>query len=325
MGKISAAKKKQKRKDFQKVKFKVGKKLPKNLNETRATFKAKTLILKQQFQLDKEGPVSHRNLSWKELLAHLGHYNASIKLDAINSLKEMIVANNDLIQLEFNNLLENMCPLFTDRDYKIREASMQLFKTLILLPYFSNKAILIPFYNLINVHLSCAMTHSVENIQYTSLKLLDILVENLPDLVRMNAYSVFDNFIAQISNSNLKGNKRQLKNDPYKLTSTQTWRHNVLSRLYKMLVIVSASFSKNSKNSTISEHSQEENIQLDFFNNKTREVSKLSIIPINFDSSRQCLITLNSNLNENKSSIRIWLENITFFQFFKNNKHLSFL
>jgi hypothetical protein len=38
MGKISAAKKKAKRKDFQKVKFKVGKKLPKNLNETKATF-----------------------------------------------------------------------------------------------------------------------------------------------------------------------------------------------------------------------------------------------------------------------------------------------
>ena len=65
MGKISAAKKKERRKDFQKVKFKVGKKLPKNLNETRATFKAKTLILKKQFQLDKEGPVSHRNLTWK--------------------------------------------------------------------------------------------------------------------------------------------------------------------------------------------------------------------------------------------------------------------
>jgi len=65
MGKISAAKKKERRKDFQKVKFKVGKKLPKNLNETRATFKAKTLILKKQFTTDKEGPVSHRNLSWK--------------------------------------------------------------------------------------------------------------------------------------------------------------------------------------------------------------------------------------------------------------------
>lgn len=65
MGKISQAKKKERRKDFQKVKFKVGKTLPKNTNETRATFKARTLVLKQQFKTDKEGPVSHRNLSWK--------------------------------------------------------------------------------------------------------------------------------------------------------------------------------------------------------------------------------------------------------------------
>jgi hypothetical protein len=63
MGKLG--KERKARKDFQKVKFKVGKKLPKNTNETRATFKAKTLVLKQQFKLDKEGPVSHRNLSWK--------------------------------------------------------------------------------------------------------------------------------------------------------------------------------------------------------------------------------------------------------------------
>ena len=47
MGKISAAKKKAKRKDFQKVKFKVGKKLPKILNETKATFQSKTLIIKK--------------------------------------------------------------------------------------------------------------------------------------------------------------------------------------------------------------------------------------------------------------------------------------
>jgi len=308
MGKISAAKKKQKRKDFQKVKFKVGKKLPKNTNETRATFKAKTLILKQQFQLDKEGPVSHRNLSWRELLAHLGHYNPSIKLDAINSLKEMIVANSDLIQLEFNNLLESVCPLFTDRDYKIRDPAMNLFKTLILLPYFSNKSVLIPFYNFINVHLSCAMTHSVESVQHTSLKLLDILIENMPDLVRTNAYSIFDNFISQISNTNLKGDKRQLKNDPYKLTSTQTWRHNVLSRLYRMLVIVSTSPAEKQKYSVGPLQQQDENAQMDFLNNKSLEATKLSTTLIEFDSHRQCLITVNSNLNVNKPSIRIWLE-----------------
>jgi hypothetical protein len=51
--------------DFKKAKTKVGKKLPKSQNETRATFRSKTLILKQQFQLEKDGPVSHRNQSWK--------------------------------------------------------------------------------------------------------------------------------------------------------------------------------------------------------------------------------------------------------------------
>jgi hypothetical protein len=44
---------KSKNKDFQKVKFKVGKKIQKNANETKATFKAKTLILKQQFNEEK--------------------------------------------------------------------------------------------------------------------------------------------------------------------------------------------------------------------------------------------------------------------------------
>ena len=63
MGKHSS--KKLKKQELNKVKFKIGRQLPKNLNDTRAQFKAKTLILKQQFQLEKEGPVSHRNLTLK--------------------------------------------------------------------------------------------------------------------------------------------------------------------------------------------------------------------------------------------------------------------
>ena len=63
MGKHQASK--IKKQELNKVKFKIGRKLPKNLNETRAQFKSKTLVLKQQFQLEKEGPVSHRNLTLK--------------------------------------------------------------------------------------------------------------------------------------------------------------------------------------------------------------------------------------------------------------------
>lgn len=286
MGKTSGAKKKAKRAEFQKVKFKVGKKLPKNLNETKATFQAKTLIIKKQFQLEKDGPVSHRNLSWNELLAHLGHHNQSIKLDALTSLKEMILTNNDLIKSELSNLLENLCPTFSDREYKVREAAMQLFKTVILMPQLNEKkqCALEPFYNLINVHLSFAMTHVVETIQHSSLKLLDILIENVPELICLHSYNIFENFINQISKANLKGDKRTLKNDPYKMTSTQIWRQNVLSHLYKMLVIVS-SYKKNSKEVRQSKINEE--------------------ILVKFDQDHSCLIKNFSNSIE-IPSLKIW-------------------
>jgi pre-rRNA-processing protein IPI1 len=234
----------------------------------------KSLIIKQQFQLEKEGPVSHRNLSWKELLAHLGHYNQCMKLDAVNSLKEMILQNEEFIKLEFSNLLENLCPLFYDRDYKVREAAQTLFKTLIQLPYFSlNQNILKPFFYLINVHLSCAMTNITENVQYSSLKLLDILIESMPEFIHTHAYNIFENFIDQISKSNLKGDKRTLKNDPYKFTSTQAWRHNVLNRLYKILLIISQ--NKN-KSKVASDQELNNSIRVD---------------TIKFDSVNQCQVT----------------------------------
>jgi hypothetical protein len=182
---------------------------------------------------------------FKELLAHLGHYNYSIKLDSINNIRNIIQSNEELIKLELSSLLENICPLFSDRNYKVREASMSLFKTIILSNDLIKRSLLIPFYGLINVHLSCAMTNILDEIQYSSLKLLDILIDHLPDLVRMHSNNIFENFLDQISKTTLKGDKRILKNDPYKLTSTQSWRQNVLIRMYNLLSIVGSHAESN--------------------------------------------------------------------------------
>lgn len=61
---------KTKNKDFQKVKFKVGKKIAKHANDTKATFKAKTLVLKQQFKEEKvtSSLIPHRNVTLKVIL-----------------------------------------------------------------------------------------------------------------------------------------------------------------------------------------------------------------------------------------------------------------
>jgi pre-rRNA-processing protein IPI1 len=228
------------------------------------------------------------------LLSHLNHHNASIKLDALTSIKEMLLSNNDLIRTELGNFLEHFCPLFTDREYKVRDNAINIFNTFLNLPYFipsgnnnnslRRSSLLSPFFGLINVHLSCAMTHIVENVQYTSLKVLDILIENLPELVKIHAYNIFENFIDQISKASLRGDKRVLKNDPYKMTSTQAWRHNVLSRLHKMLLIVSSKVTIDS--SKLDQQAEDEFV-------------------VEFNDIRQCLITKTTLNDQNCKTLRL--------------------
>jgi pre-rRNA-processing protein IPI1 len=158
-------------------------------------------------------------------------------MDAISSIKEIFNSNFEFVSGEIGILLENACPLFINRDYKIREASIVLFKTILTTPKIKDKTIFIPFYELIDVHLSCAMTHLVEKIKYSSLKLLDILIEHLPDFLIAKPYKIFENFLDQISVESALSKKRTLKNDPCKFTSTQNWRYNVLKRMHTMMNI----------------------------------------------------------------------------------------
>ncbi len=215
----------------------------------------------------------------------------------------MITANNNILLLDLNNFLENICPLFADKEYKVREATMQLFKTFILLPdILKKRSTLDPFYGLLNVYLSCTMTHIDEMVQHSSLKLLDIFIEHMPDLVRIHAYTIFENFVDQISKVSLRDDKRVLKNDPYKMTSTQAWRHNVLGRLYKMLLIVSAA------SETAKHKASFEAIELysDSDASSTwKTFAKSRAILLNFDEYTKCSIV--SYLNEaDKSSLKIW-------------------
>lgn len=231
------------------------------------------------------------------MLAHLGHSNQAIKLDAIHSLKEMITHNQSILRFDLNNFLENIFPLFSDRDYRVREACMQLFKTFILLPEISRANSLEPFYSLLNVHLSCAMTHISENVQNDSLKLLDILIDTIPDLVRINAYTIFDNFVDQISKATLRGSRRTLKNDPYKMTSTQAWRSKVLSRLYKMLLIVS-SVKSQVKSETLNVFNFESTKWLDMPNGNRS-------VLVEIDANRKCSVASYERNKSEKQPLKI--------------------
>ena len=212
----------------------------------------------------------------------------------------MIIGNPDLIRLELSYLLENLCPVFSDREYKVREAAMQLFKTMILLPGLNQKKhnVLEPFYSLINVHLTFSMTHIVESIQQSSLKFLDILIEHMPELIRVHSYDIFENFINQISKAAVKGDKRTLKNEPYKMTSTQAWRSNVLIRLYKMLKIVLSSDVSKNKKFLDTEDTGDTGDWI--------KANGCQTLVASFeDTDKQCVITTYSNKTE-QMSLRIW-------------------
>lgn len=82
MGKKSKQKK-NKYKDFQKVKLKVGKKLPKGQNETIATFKTRTIQVKKQLgkqDIDTALPTTKRKLN-----INVTTFNIAIKLSCVNS------------------------------------------------------------------------------------------------------------------------------------------------------------------------------------------------------------------------------------------------
>ena len=213
------------------------------------------------------------------MLTHLNHHNQSIRFDSINSLKEMLQKNSDLLlNYELSHILESVCPLFIDREYKIRKQINEFIKIMLNILIKNNKLILLkPFYKLLNAHLSCAMTHIDENVQYNSLILLDIFIQHLPNLICLHSYNILENFIEQISkittnqttnggtNKNIQ--RRILKNDPYKLTSTQSWRSNVLLRLYKILLIVSNSNSTANENADcLTESDNKRLIQFDELN-----------------------------------------------------------
>ena len=159
-------------------------------------------------------------------------------MNALINIKEICVNNSEFLLAEIGILLENLCPLFINRDYKIRETSILLFRTILSLPNIREKNIIMPFYDLIDIHLSCAMTHLIEKIKYSSLKILDILIENLPDFLLLKPYKIFDNFLDQISVESPSTKKRTLKNDPCRFTSTQNWRYSVLKRMHTMMNII---------------------------------------------------------------------------------------
>lgn len=234
------ANKKKKNKDFQKIKLKVGKTLPKGDNVTDTSFKAKKIIVSQHLKTtaaDSVEPLTSRKLAANELLSRLHHYNVSARMDALRGLKELLDDHPEVIIKHLSQLIEKVPLLATDIDENIRKITLSVVKVI-----FSkvNSDKLVPMYSVLAAQLSCAMSHLNPYIQFDSLFFLDVLLEFCPDIIDTSSDLLLPNFINLISQNCSSKNKKSrfLSIDPSINLMSNNWRKHVLLRLNKVLQIL---------------------------------------------------------------------------------------
>uniref|UniRef100_A0A803JRQ2 Testis-expressed 10 n=1 Tax=Xenopus tropicalis TaxID=8364 RepID=A0A803JRQ2_XENTR len=232
--------KRKRQEDFQKVKLKVGRKKPRADQITDTTFKSKFIHLSKQLKEDQSSPTNERKLNITDLLSQMHHYNAGVKHSALVGLKELLSTYPSIIESHISSIISEVAAVFTDKDSAVRVAAVSLLQYLV--PIIPPEKIA-PFFPLVSAHLSSAMTHIIMGIQQDSLRILDILLEEYPELLIDRSNMLLHNFLELISHqktskefksANQKSSWTLAVSVDQKIIS-QNWRLNVLIRLKKFL------------------------------------------------------------------------------------------
>lgn len=174
----------------------------------------------------------------QDILSQMHHYNSGVKHGALVGLREILSAHPSLLDTHISSIMSEVTAVFTDKDPMVRSGTISVLQH--LAPMISQEKIA-PFFPLISAHLSSAMTHIMPGIQEDSLKILDNLLEEYPDLLIDRSSMLLNNFLELISHQ-----KKELKNadkapawtlsvNPNRKITSQKWRISVLGRLKKFL------------------------------------------------------------------------------------------
>lgn len=162
-------KKKKKDLDFQKVKLKVGRRLKRDSNETKAQFKTRKIVLKE-VKSYSDDPITalsrhSEHISHHGKLTMLNHFNSAMTPNVISTLNKPI--------------LDSLAKFLIDHSDQVRAAATKCLKTC----YNQMKRLSIPtneFMHYLKPYLNCAYTHVSKPISTDCEKLLSYFV-NLND------------------------------------------------------------------------------------------------------------------------------------------------
>lgn len=162
---MAKGKKKKKDLDFQKVKLKVGRKLKRDSNETKAEFKTRKIILKEvkNYSDDPLGALARHgdHISQHGKLSMLNHFNSALNAEIVKSLNKPI--------------LDGLSKFIIDHSEQVRGATIKCLKNCfnhIRQQHLSTKDFILS----LKPYLDCAYTHVSSAISSDCLKFLDYFV-----------------------------------------------------------------------------------------------------------------------------------------------------
>lgn len=165
----SAKKKKEKKKDFQKPKLKVGKARPKAANSTDTSFKAKAIVLNQQ--LNADAPSSQvQFLHHVSLLSSRTDSQRKESLAYLASAIASELANGRSPPMPTETLIEKAMPLTLDSSASVRSNLVRMLETLPQAETADHIPRMLPY-------VRAAMTHLSQDIRKTALDILQNLLE----------------------------------------------------------------------------------------------------------------------------------------------------
>ncbi|KAF5313979.1 hypothetical protein D9611_006871 [Ephemerocybe angulata] len=179
----SVKKKRDKAADFTKAKLKLGKGKKAADNAIDTSFKARSIVLPTQsivIEKDATTPLTRRNHSFNDLIILLKHYSAVSRKDAILGMRELLEAHWDMLESNLTVLINAVVRLIGDEDSSVRKTLLGFLSWLI--PRIPTEN-LIPHAQLLILFTTSAQTHIFPEIRIDAIKVLDILLESIPQTV----------------------------------------------------------------------------------------------------------------------------------------------
>ncbi|KIW27099.1 uncharacterized protein PV07_06874 [Cladophialophora immunda] len=164
----SARKKREKKKDFQKQKLKVGKAKPKAENHTDTSFRSQAIVLNQQ--LDVNAPS--QSSIFLHQISLLASRSDTQRRDALASLTSYVTSSlpTSSLPISTSSLLSSVCPLMLDGSAGVRSQLLKLFGALPQEDIRDHVTKALPY-------LRAAMTHLSRDIRLSSLEFVSYMIK----------------------------------------------------------------------------------------------------------------------------------------------------